>query len=247
VAGRYYTQGSDRADRVHALFSAIAGRYDLINDLQSFGLHRLWKRRLVRLCGVQRGERVLDVCCGTGDVAFRLAAAGARVTGVDFNQPMLDRAEARKARFRSTAAPGDPGAGEVRFVHGDALHLPFDDETFDLVTIAYGLRNLASVSEGLGELLRVLRPGGRLAVLDFGHPASRLWRGIYFGYLRVVVPVCGRLFCGDAEAYAYILDSLKHYPAQRGVAEELGARGCTGVEVIDILGGSMGVNLARRP
>ena len=241
MAGKFYAEGETRAARVEDLFAAVAPRYDLINDLQSFGLHRVWKRRLVRLASVRPGEHALDVCCGTGDVTFALAREGAEATGFDFSAPMLDVARRRAAAllgsFRS--AP--------RFVQGDALSLPFVDASFDVVTISYGLRNLADIDRGLRELTRVLRPGGRLLVLDFGKPELIAWRRLYFAYLRWCVPVFGRLFCGDADTHGYILDSLQKYPAQRGVDAKLRGLGYEATSVSDLLGGVMGINHGRRP
>ncbi len=238
MGNRFYEAGEGRAERVNDLFAAIAPRYDLINDLQSFGLHRWWKRRLIQFAAVQPGESALDLCCGTGDVAFALAEAGARVTGMDFSAPMLAVAEARKVKVGEAAGPV--------FVQGDALRTPFPDAHFDVVTISYGLRNLASVDEGLREMWRVLKPGGRLLVLDFGKPDNAVWRGAYFAYLRFAVPVFGRLFCKNAAAYAYILESLQHYPAQRGVDEKLRALGAANARIVNFLGGVMSINVAEK-
>lgn len=238
MGNRFYEAGEGRAERVNDLFAAIAPRYDLINDLQSFGLHRWWKRRLLQFAAVQPGESALDLCCGTGDVAFALAEAGARVTGMDFSAPMLAVAEARKVKVGEAAGP--------MFLQGDALRTPFPDAHFDVVTISYGLRNLASVDEGLREMWRVLKPGGRLLVLDFGKPDNAAWRGAYFAYLRFAVPVFGRLFCKNAAAYAYILESLQHYPAQRGVDEKLRALGAANARIVNFLGGVMSINVAEK-
>ena len=238
MGNRFYEAGEGRAERVNDLFAAIAPRYDLINDLQSFGLHRWWKRRLIQFAAVQPGESALDLCCGTGDVAFALAEAGARVTGMDFSAPMLAVAEARKVKVGEAAGPV--------FLQGDALRTPFPDAHFDVVTISYGLRNLASVDEGLREMWRVLKPGGRLLVLDFGKPDNAVWRGAYFAYLRFAVPVFGRLFCKNAAAYAYILESLQHYPAQRGVDEKLRALGAANARIVNVLGGVMSINVAEK-
>jgi demethylmenaquinone methyltransferase / 2-methoxy-6-polyprenyl-1,4-benzoquinol methylase len=240
MANPYYTPGEGRAEKVNDLFAAIATRYDLINDLQSFGLHRLWKRRLVRLAEVGPGRRALDVCCGTGDVALRLARTGAAVTGLDFSEAMLSVARQRLARQRARRAATAPL--EARFVAGDALQLPFPDAYFDAVTVAYGLRNLSSWEAGLREMARVARPGGRVVVLDFGKPEWALWRVVYFAYLRWVVPIFGRCFCGDAALYAYILESLRHYPAQRGVAAKMAELGCADVRIVRWLGGMMTLN-----
>lgn len=239
MANRYYDPGAARAARVNDLFAAVAPRYDLINDLQSLGMHRGWKRRLVRLAAGRPGEHALDLCCGTGDVAFALAAAGLQTIGLDFSNAMLAVARGRQAQA--------PGPGQPQFLQGDAQAIPFPDGSFDVVTVSYGLRNLTRWQAGLAEMLRVARPGGRLLVLDFGKPDNALWRALYFAYLRCVVPIFGRLFCGDAQTHSYILESLRHYPAQRGVAEEMRRLGCEGVEIVHLLGGMMTINLGRKP
>ncbi len=231
MANKFYEPGEQRAARVEDLFAAIAPRYDLINDLQSFGLHRLWKRRMIRLAAIRPGERALDLCCGTGDLAFALASRGAQVSGVDFSAPML-----------AVAAKRLKTAGNPQFLQGDAQNIPFPDGAFDVVTVGYGLRNLASWERGVDEMWRVARPGGRLLVLDFGKPANRFLRSLYFGYLKCGVPVFGRLFCGDSATHAYILESLKNYPAQRGVEAKMRSLGCRDVRVLNLLGGAMSIN-----
>jgi demethylmenaquinone methyltransferase/2-methoxy-6-polyprenyl-1,4-benzoquinol methylase len=238
MANPFYEPGAQRAAKVNDLFAGIAARYDLINDLQSFGLHRLWKWRLVRLAHVGPGSRALDLCCGTGDVALALARTGAAVAGLDFSEPMLAVAQRRAAK----AHAGD----RVEFLRGDALNVPFPDASFDAVTISYGLRNLASAEAGLREMWRLARPGGRLLVLDFGKPDFAPWRRAYFAYLRWGVPVFGRLFAGSRAAYAYILESLEHYPAQRGVAALMRELPTTNVRVHNFLGGVMGINHAEK-
>ncbi len=246
MGNRFYEAGGQRAARVNDLFAAIAPRYDLINDLQSFGLHRWWKRRLIQLALVRHDDTALDLCCGTGDVAFALAAAGAWTTGMDFSLPMLAEAEARKTRRKGRTAGLAVPEGPV-FLKGDALHTGFPDAHFDVVTISYGLRNLASVEAGLQEMWRVLKPGGRLLVLDFGKPDNVAWRAVYFAYLRLAVPVFGRLFAQNAEAYAYILESLQHYPAQRGVDEQVRALGSVNARIVNLVGGMMSINVAEKP
>jgi demethylmenaquinone methyltransferase/2-methoxy-6-polyprenyl-1,4-benzoquinol methylase len=246
MGNRFYEAGERRAERVSDLFAAIAPRYDFINDLQSFGLHRWWKRRLIQLAAVRAGDTALDLCCGTGDVAFALAAAGARTTGMDFSAPMLAVAEARGAKLHSQDSKGGVELNSL-FRQGDAMRMPFPDAQFDVVTISYGLRNLASVDGGLREMWRVLKPGGRLLVLDFGKPDNAVLRAGYFGYLRLAVPVFGRLFSQNAEAYAYILESLQHYPAQRGVDEKLRALGAADARIVNFLGGVMSINVAEKP
>ena len=238
----YYNPGEQHAARVNDLFATIARRYDLLNDLQSFGLHRYWKHRVVKLAAVAAGGRALDLCCGTGDIAFGLARQGAEVVGLDFSQKMLDVAESRNV-IRDPRS----GSRNPTFIRGDAQELPFPDGLFEAVTMSYGLRNLSNWEAGLEEMQRVARPGARIVVLDFGKPANPLWRNIYFSHLRLSVPLVGRLFSGNAEAYAYILESLKHYPAQLAVAEKMRSLKLVNVHVIDLLGGAMAINCGEKP
>jgi demethylmenaquinone methyltransferase / 2-methoxy-6-polyprenyl-1,4-benzoquinol methylase len=215
------------AARVHDLFAAIARRYDLMNDLMSLGLHRRWKQRLVKLAAEPRN--VLDLCCGTGDIAQRFTG---NVVGVDFTDEMLRIAAARTTR--------------VRWVRADALRLPFADASFDVVTVGYGLRNLADLEAGLREIRRVLRPGGKLLSLDFGKPENNLWRGLYFAHLRFWLPILGRVFAGNANAYGYILASLQAYPAQRGVKELMERSGFCDSGFEEFCAGAMAINFGRK-
>jgi demethylmenaquinone methyltransferase / 2-methoxy-6-polyprenyl-1,4-benzoquinol methylase len=241
MPNQYYAPGEHRAAKVNDLFDTIAPRYDLINDLQSFGLHRLWKRRLVRLAELKPGDRALDLCCGTGDVAFAMAGQGAEVTGLDASEAML-----AVARNRAEKVPQARGRAP-QFLRGDALEIPFPEESFDVVTVSYGLRNLSSWESGLGEMFRVARRGGRLLVLDFGKPDNAVWRAFYFGYLRACVPLFGKLFCGDSQTHAYILESLRHYPAQHGVLARMRELGCRGARIVPLLGGVMTINHGVKP
>ena len=247
MATTFYDPGEQRAAKVRELFSRIAPRYDLINDLQSFGLHRHWKRRVIRAARPQPGQRALDLCCGTGDLALGIARRGAIVTGLDFTGRMLEMAAQRASGIRYQGPGLAQQASPVpRFVCGDAQRIPFADDSFDIVTVGYGLRNLASWETGLREMQRVAKPGGRLVVLDFGKPDNTLWRGLYFGYLKLFVPCLGRIFCGDASAYAYILESLKHYPAQHGVGAKMRELGLLEVRVVSLLGGVMSINYGEK-
>jgi demethylmenaquinone methyltransferase / 2-methoxy-6-polyprenyl-1,4-benzoquinol methylase len=245
VSNAFYDAGEQRAAKVNDLFAAIARRYDLINDLQSFGLHRLWKRRVVKLAAVRPGNRALDLCCGTGDLALALALAqrGAETTGLDFSEKMLEVAEVRRQKMLDSQFE----IRNLKFLQGDAQQIPFPDNSFDIVTVGYGLRNLTSWERGLDEMFRVARPGGRIVVLEFGKPANALWRALYFAHLRCSVPLIGLLFCGNASAYAYILESLKHYPAQLAVAEKMRGLKLANVRVINLLGGAMAINYGEKP
>ncbi len=238
----FYAPGEPRAAKVNDLFAAIARRYDLLNDLQSFGLHRRWKRRVAELAAAEPGARALDLCCGTGDIAFALAHRGAETIGLDFSPQMLEVAAARSRKSEVGSQKRNP-----QFMQGDALQIPFPDNSFDIVTVGYGLRNLANWERGLDEMFRVARPGARLIVLDFGRPVNALWRKIYFMHLKISVPFIGWMFCGNARAYAYILESLKHYPAQLAVAEKMRKLNLANVRIFGLLGGGMAINYGEKP
>lgn len=246
MANEFYSPGEQRATKVNELFARIAPRYDFINDVQSLGLHRRWKRRLISLTTVRPGERALDLCCGTGDLAFALAEAGARVTGVDFNEEMLRVAVQRSQCLPVHAKQIQAVKPQVEFIRGDAQKIPFSADTFDIITIGYGLRNLADLNAGIHEMLRVTKPGGRLLALEFGKPDNPLWRTIYFTYLRAFLPLFGKIFCGNAAAYGYILESLKHYPAQDGVCAIMRSCGWQNVRVINLLAGVMSIHWAEK-
>jgi demethylmenaquinone methyltransferase/2-methoxy-6-polyprenyl-1,4-benzoquinol methylase len=241
VPNKFYSEDDQRAPKVREMFSLLAGRYDLINDLMSAGLHRRWKRDTVRLALAGRSGpiRVLDLCCGTGDLAFlaEAAAPGASVTGADFTLPML-----RVARTRRRES-----ASRVRFAQADALRLPFRSGIFGAITIGYGLRNVADLSRALSEMRRVLAPGGRLVVLDFGKPANPVAGWLYQRFLRTVMPAMGWLFHRDPETYLYIPESLAKFPAQKGVEELMRRAGFVNARHENRLLGTMGLNVGEAP
>ena len=247
MAATFFELGERRAQKVHQLFGRIARRYDLVNDVQSFGLHRRWKRKAIQLARVTPGVKALDICCGTGDLAWALARGGAQTVGLDFSQPMLEMAEAKRETCSSRPGAGTGTGADVCFVLGDAQRLMFAENSFEIVTIGYGLRNLPNWEAGLNEMHRVAAPGGRLIVLEFGKPANGLWRAVYFAYLKCFVPLLGLALCGSAQAYAYILESLKHYPGQQGIASRMRELGLKNVRVIDLAGGAMSINYGEKP
>ena len=187
------------------MFASIAPRYDLANRLLSFGADGLWRRRLARLGGLQDGQHALDCACGTGDVALALKRAGgseARVCAVDFCPQMLNLAR------RKSAARNLP----VEYRQADILDLPYPDGSFDLVTIAFGVRNLADVPAGLGEMSRVLKPRGRLLVLEFGQPQLPLFKWPFYLYSRWVLPALGGLLTGSSQPYRYLHETASTFP-----------------------------------
>jgi demethylmenaquinone methyltransferase/2-methoxy-6-polyprenyl-1,4-benzoquinol methylase len=240
MSNKFYQPGTQRAAKVGDLFAAIAPRYDLINDLQSLGLHRRWKQLLVQMAGVKPGDNALDVCCGTGDISFALRAAGACVTGIDFSAAMLD-----VARERAKKLGGPQPDPTLQFLRADALRIPFLDASFDIVTVGYGLRNLSNWELGLEEMARVARPGARLLILDFGKPENKIWRTMDFAALKFLVPIFGRVFAKNADAYAYIYESLRDYPAQKGVAAKMESLHCRDIRVQNLLGGAMSIHFGR--
>jgi demethylmenaquinone methyltransferase/2-methoxy-6-polyprenyl-1,4-benzoquinol methylase len=236
---KYLSYDEQRAPKVKAMFTRLAWRYDVVNDVMSFGLHRRWKRQTVEIAlGGGRPARVLDLCCGTGDLCFLAEERGAaRVTGLDFTLPML--AVARRRKFSS----GD----RCELVEGDALALPFPDASFDAITVAYGLRNIADLAAALAEMRRVLAPGGRAAILDFGKPDNRLAGALYGAFLHMMMPAVGWVFHGDPDTYLYIPASLERYPGQRGVADLMRAAGFANVRYEERLLGAMGINIGEAP
>jgi demethylmenaquinone methyltransferase/2-methoxy-6-polyprenyl-1,4-benzoquinol methylase len=242
MANTFFDPGEQRTAKVRDLFGRIASRYDLINDLQSLGLHRRWKRLAVAMASPRPGQRALDLCCGTGDLAFALARGGAEVVGLDFSEPMLAVAKRRRSKIQSL----EINLERLHFARGDAQQLPFADSSFAIVTMGYGLRNLRNWESGLREMRRVAQPGGRLVALEFGKPGNRWWRGAYLGYLKLFVPLLGRVFCGNASAYAYILESLKNYPGQLAVAAKMSELGLNNVRVVNLLGGAMSINYGEK-
>jgi demethylmenaquinone methyltransferase/2-methoxy-6-polyprenyl-1,4-benzoquinol methylase len=215
------------------MFDLVADRYDLLNDVLSMGQDRLWRRAVARAVNARAGELVLDLAAGTGTSSRSFTASGARCVACDFSLGML-RAGARKP------APG------VAFVAGDALDLPFRDGCFDAVTISFGLRNLADPDAGLAEMRRVTRPGGRLVICEFGKLPGRL-NDLYEGYLTTVLPQVARRVSGNAEAYDYLTESIRDWPAQRELAARIGAAGWSAVRWRDLTLGVVAIHKALRP
>jgi len=227
---------------VAAMFDAIAGRYDLLNDILSGGQVRLWRRVVARITGARPGERVLDLAAGTGTSSLTFTATGADCVACDFSLGML-----REGHARLAARPGQPADGEGRlsFVAGDALRLPFRDAAFDAVTISFGLRNVADPGAALAGMRRVTRPGGRLVVCEFSTitmaPADMLYRR----YLLHVLPAIARRTARNPEAYEYLAESITDWPAQRELAGIIEAAGWSAVRWRDLSMGAVAVHVAR--
>jgi len=231
-----------KARYVREKFDQIARHYDLFNDLITQGQHRRWKRLLVRRLGVGPGARGLDLCCGTGDLALRGLASlgpGGGLVAADFSRNMLELARHR------LAGAGDPRVPRLA-VCADAMRLPFTAGSFQFVTIGYGLRNVTDLDGCLGELWRVLAPGGVLASLDVGKVRSPWLRPLARFYLFRVVPRIGRLLQPGQDMFDYLPHSTDPFPDQRALAERMRARGFAEVEVIEFLFGASVIHLARK-
>jgi demethylmenaquinone methyltransferase/2-methoxy-6-polyprenyl-1,4-benzoquinol methylase len=217
------------------LFTTIAHRYDLITVLLSYGQDRRWKERAVAIAALQAGERVVDLACGTGDLAELALRAGARVTGIDLTQAMLQRARTRL-----------DGSG-VHLAAGDMTSLPLASAIADAVTVGYGLRNVPQLRQALSEILRVLRPGGRVVALDFNNPSNRAVRAAYLAYLAVVGSALGLVLHRDADTYRYIAASLRRYPQARAIERMMSEVGFSETRFVPQLGGLMAIHVGRRP
>ncbi len=225
----------DHARRVREMFARISPRYDLLNHLLSGNIDKRWRRRLVRQLSLRlpQNPNVLDVACGTGDLSIEIfEAKQARVVGIDFCRPMLE-----VARTKTQAIP---------FVEGDALHLPFADRSFDLVTIGFGLRNLSSRERGLQELQRVLRPNGWVAILEFSQPTVSGLRQLVAFYYAHLLPQIGGWLSGSRSAYKYLPDSIAKFPNQQELAAMMRDAGFGNVTFENLTGGVAALHLGER-
>lgn len=199
---------SDKGEKIQQMFGAIAPRYDFLNRLLSFGIDRRWRTKAVRLLKYREGSRILDVATGTGDVALEIALrtpASVKITGADFCKEMVD--------LGSVKVAASPYAARIDLKVAPCEDLPFANDTFDSITIAFGIRNVVDRKLGLAEMWRVLRPGGRMIILEFSTPRSQLFRQLYYFYFRRLLPVVGGLF-SRYNAYKYLPDSVLEFPSQ---------------------------------
>jgi demethylmenaquinone methyltransferase / 2-methoxy-6-polyprenyl-1,4-benzoquinol methylase len=218
---------------VRTLFATIADRYDFITIALSYGQDRRWKRRLVALASPRRGSRALDLATGTGDIAFALAARGARVVGLDVTLRMIELATAKRDQASAT------------FLVGDMLALPFPAAAFDIVTSGYGLRNVPDLDLAIEEIRRVLAPGGQFLSLDFNRPENAIVRAVYLAYLTIVGGALGWTLHRDPDTYRYIPASIRQYPGAAAVSRRFETRGFR-VRMHPVLGGLMAIHHAVR-
>jgi demethylmenaquinone methyltransferase / 2-methoxy-6-polyprenyl-1,4-benzoquinol methylase len=214
----------EKARQVRAVFDSVVERYDLMNDLMSLGIHRLWKRAAIELSGVRRGQRVLDLAAGTGDLSERFAGLvgpDGMVVASDINATMLERGRGRLA---------DAGVvGNLQFVQANAECLPFADNQFDCISIGFGLRNVTHKERALAAMLGALKPGGRVIILEFSHPRSAPLQKLYDLYSFTILPALGKLVTQDEDSYRYLAESIRMHPDQdslKAMLEQVGFERC---------------------
>lgn len=230
------------SERVKAIFSQIAPKYERFNAISSFGTYRLWLRGMMRQAPIGASDRVLDIAGGTGDVTFAVARAKhpAHIQCTDLVPEMLEVARAHHALGAAEGVPVD-------FDVVDAQDIPYDDASFDAITMAYGIRNMPDRPKALAEMLRVLKPGGTLTCLDFSTPPNRLWAALYHFYLRHLIPFWGGLITGDRKGFVYLAQSIRAFPDQQGLAALMEQAGFADVTWENYSGGIAAVHVARRP
>lgn len=230
-------EGKEKEQYVHHVFETIADRYDFMNTLLSFGVHKVWRKTAMKKMGIKEGETALDVACGTGDWTIALAKATKNpkgVYGLDFSTEMLKVAE-RKLKKE--------GLDEVRLVHGSALHLPFPENHFDYVTIGFALRNVPDISATLSEMLRVVKPGGKIVSLELSKPVWPLFRSIYFLYFNHILPFLGKIVAGRSEQYEWLPQSLVTFPNHKELEDLFYLAGCEKVETYLLTGGIAAIHI----
>jgi demethylmenaquinone methyltransferase/2-methoxy-6-polyprenyl-1,4-benzoquinol methylase len=219
------------------MFSDIAPKYDFFNDIISFGMHRYWKKFLVNKADLKEGYTALDICTGTGDIAFELSkkvGQTGKIIGLDFVQNMLDIANKRAK---------DSNNNIVTFVQGDAMNLPFEDNSFDAVTVSYGLRNIPDIPKAISEMIRVTKKGGRIISLDLGKPKIPVYKDIYYFYFYKIMPFITSLFQGNKSAYTYLPNSLEEFPAQEGLIKIMKDLGLNDVKCYNFAGGASAIHV----
>ena len=232
----------EKAGKVADVFHSVASNYDLMNDLMSAGVHRLWKRMTIEMSGVRSGNKVLDIAGGTGDLAAkfsRIVGKDGYVVLADINESML---KVGRDRLMDLGV-----VDNVKFSQSDAQYLPFPDNTFAIITIAFGLRNVTDKELALKSMLRVLKPGGRLLVLEFSKPGNPVLSKIYDTYSFSILPKLGKLFADDAESYQYLAESIRMHPDQQTLMAMMNDAGFTNTDFHNMTGGVVALHRGVKP
>ncbi len=219
-------------DDVSRMFDGVANRYDFLNDLLSLGRTKAWRRVVTSIIGPKPGIKILDIAAGTGASTRPLVDAGADVIAVDFSAGMINVGKKRNK--------------DIKFVQGDALNLPFEDNSFDVTTISFGLRNTSNINLALKEALRVTKVGGRIVIAEFSHPSNFLFRKIYLNYLMKVLPIISRKISKNPEAYVYLAESIRVWPNQEGLASKMRDAGWKSVAWQDLTFGIVAVHIGYK-
>ncbi|WP_407646901.1 demethylmenaquinone methyltransferase [Bacillus fonticola] len=227
-----------KEERVHKVFEKISGQYDQMNSVISFSLHKRWRNDTMRILQVRQGQQALDVCCGTGDWTISLAEAvgpTGTVCGLDFSQNMLNVGIEKTKQLP-----------QVNMVHGNAMELPYEDNTFDVVTIGFGLRNVPDLHQVLREMYRVVKPGGKCACLETSQPTMPIYKQLYYGYFRFIMPLFGRLFAKSYEEYSWLQESARDFPNRNTLKAYFHQAGFSDVFVKSYSGGAAALHIGSK-
>ena len=234
--------GEEKSVYVQKIFNAIAQKYDLMNKIMSMGMDEGWRRLAVKQVNAQPGMHVLDMCCGTGRITFalnRVVGEEGAVTALDFSENMIAIAE---QTFRSKGIRGN-----IQFIRGDAMNLPFPDNAFDGAIVGWGLRNLSDFRQGIRELARVVKPGGRVVSLEMAKPSLPVYREVYWLYFEIIVPLMGKIFAKKASAYRYLYESAREFPAQTELARIFAECGLEETGYKNLAGGVVAIVSGTKP
>lgn len=234
--------GEDKAQYVKSTFNSVAEKYDFMNTLMSMGMDKRWRKKAVQTVKAKPGMKILDVCCGTGKLTMELSQAvtpSGIVVGLDFSEKMLNVARENISSF--------PGKDNIKLIQGDAMNLPFEDNTFEGATIGWGLRNVPDLRQALREMLRVVKPGSLIVSLDMGKPNVPVFKQLYWLYFKKFVPFMGKVWAGKQKEYCYLYNSACEFESQTELARVFKQCGLTGTGYINLFGGVVAIVYGQKP
>jgi demethylmenaquinone methyltransferase / 2-methoxy-6-polyprenyl-1,4-benzoquinol methylase len=230
-----------KEQKVHQVFENISSKYDFMNSVISFQRHIAWRKDIMKRMNVRKGSKALDLCCGTGDWTLALAkvvGSNGQVLGLDFSKNMLEVAKQKVAA---------ESLSNIELIHGNAMDLPFEDNSFDYVTIGFGLRNVPDIKQVLSEMNRVVKPGGKVVCLETSQPTMPVFRQIYYFYFKHIMPILGRIFAKSYQEYSWLQESAKDFPGRDELANEFRQAGFVDVTVKPYSGGVAAMHLGMKP